>query len=94
MHVIQIDENGNYNDVQMHMDTLNLDIAKEQGQYKYTGQSLHSLAHAYYTNNYDKQMSKCSPQVYDILTNKASMNSPLLGFYKDKIKITFDINKR
>ena len=53
------------------------------------------MAHAYYTNNYDKQiMSKCSPQVYDILTSKASMNSPLLECYKDKGEIAFDINKQ
>ena len=30
MHGVQIDENENYNDVQMSMDTLNLDVAKEQ----------------------------------------------------------------
>ena len=81
MHGIQIDESENCNDVHISMDTLNLDIAKEQETYQHTGQSLHSLAHAYYTDNCDKQiMSKCSPQVYDILTSKASMNSPLLGF--------------
>ena len=79
----------------MSMDTLNLDITKEHETYQYTGQSWHSLAHAYYTNNYDKQiMSKCSPQVYDILTSKASMNSPLLEFYKEKGQTAYDKNKQ
>ena len=49
MHGIRIDENGNGNDVQMSMGTLNLDIAKEQGNYEYTGQSWHSLVHPYFT---------------------------------------------
>ena len=39
-------------------------------------------------------MSKCSPQVHDILTSKASMNSPLLEVYKDNGEIAFDINKQ
>ena len=39
-------------------------------------------------------MSKCSPQVYDILTSKASMNSPPLGLYKDNGEIAFDITKQ
>ena len=63
--------------------------------YQCTGQSLHSLAHAYNTSNYDKQiMSKCSPQVYDIFASKASMNSPLLDVYKDTGEIAFDINQQ
>ena len=95
MHGIQTYENENCNDVQMSMDTLNLGIAKEQDKYTYTGQSLHSLTHAYYTNNYDKQiMSKCSPQVYDMLTSKANFNSPLLECYKDKGETAFDVNKQ
>ena len=94
-HGITIDENENYDNVKLTMDTLNLDITKEQNKYKYTGQSLHSLAYAYYTNNYDRQiMSKCSPQVYEILTSKTSMNSPLLEFYKEKGEIAFDVNKQ
>ena len=56
MHGIQLDDNETYNDVQMSTHTLNVDITKEQETYQYTGQSLHSLAHAYYTNNYDKQI--------------------------------------
>ena len=50
MHGIQIDENRYCNDVQMTMDTLHLDITEEQDQSNYTGQSLHSLAHANYTD--------------------------------------------
>ena len=75
---VTIDENERYNDIDITMDTLNLDITKEQDKYTYNGQSIHSLAHAYYTKDYDRQIvNKCSPQVYDILTSKASMNSPL-----------------
>ena len=78
---ITIDENETYDDVKLTMEKLNSDITKEQDKYRYTGQSIHSLAYAYYTNNYDRQIvSKCSPQVHDILTSKASMNSPLIEF--------------
>ena len=77
------------------MEKLNSDITKEQDKYRYTGQSIHSLAYAYYTNNYDRQIvSKCSPQVHDILTSKASMNSPLIEFYTNKADIAFDVNKQ
>ena len=77
------------------MDTLNVIIAKEQEQYNYTGQSLHSLAYAYYTNKDDLTIiSKCSPQVYDILTCKARMNSPLLELYKDEGEVAYDINQQ
>ena len=77
------------------MDTLILDIIKEQDKYNYNGQSIQSLAYAFYTNNYDKQIvSKCSPQIYDMLTSKASMNSPLIEFYTDKADIAFDVNKQ
>ena len=77
------------------MDALNLDIAKEQDTYKYNGQSIHSLAYAYYTNNYDRQIvSKCSPQVYDILISKACINSPLIEFNTDKADVAFDVNKQ
>ena len=76
---ITIDENEHYDAIAMTMNTLNVNITKEQEKYKYTGQPLYSLAYAYSTNNYDlKFISKCSPQIYDILTSKASMNSPLL----------------
>ena len=79
---ITIEENETYDDVKLTMEKLNSDITKEQDKYRYTGQSIHSLAYAYYTNNYDRQIvSKCSPQVHDILTSKASMNSPLIEFY-------------
>ena len=62
--------------------------------YIYIGQSIHSLAYAYYTNNYDRQIvSTCSPQVHGILTSKASMNSPLFGFYTNKADIACDVNK-
>ena len=92
---ITIDENENYNDVKLTMQELNADIIKEEDKYKYTGQSIHSLAYAYYTNNYDRQIvSKCSPQVHDILTSKLSMNSPLIEFYTDKADIAFDVNKQ
>ncbi len=92
---IIIDENENYNDVKLTMEKLNSVIIKEEDKYKYTGQSIHSLAYAYYTNNYDRQIvSKCSPQVHDILTSKLSMNSPLIEFYTDKADIAFDVNKQ
>ena len=92
---ITIDENETYDDVKLTMEKLNSDITKEQDKYRYTGQSIHSLAYAYYTNNYDRQIvSKCSPQVHDILTSKASMNSPLIEFYTNKADIAFDVNKQ
>ena len=48
-----------------------------------------------YTNNYDLTIiSTCSPQVYDILTSRASMNSLLLGFYKDNGEVAYDISKQ
>ena len=76
---ITIDGHGRYNDIHITMDTLNLYITKQQDTYTYNGQSIHLLTYAYYTNNYDRQIvSKCSPQVYDILTSKACMNSPLI----------------
>ena len=67
----------------MSMDPLILDIAKEQETYN-------TLANHYIHWHMlitliiiDKQiLSKCPPQVYDILTSKASMNSPLSGFYE------------
>ena len=75
------DENKHYDAIATTMNTLNVNITKEQ-KYKYTGQSLDSLAYAYYTNKYDlENISTCSPHVYDILTSKASMNSPLLELY-------------
>ena len=88
---IAIDENENYQEVHMAISTLNETISKEKDKYKYTGQTLHSLAYAYYSNNYDRQIiSKCSPQIYDILISKASMNSPLLEFYKEKGHTAYD----
>ena len=75
---IMTDENEHYDAIATTMDTLNVNITKEQDKYKYTGQSSYSLAYAYYTNNYDLNIiSKCSPQVHDILTIKAIMSSPL-----------------
>ena len=92
---ITIDTHENYNEINMTMDTLNESSTKEQYKYKHTGQSIHSLAYAYYTNNYDRQIvSKCSPQVCDMLTSKANMNSPLLEFYNDKADCAFDVNKQ
>ena len=89
---IIIDENEHYDAIATTMNTLNVNITKEHETYKYTGQSLYSLAYAYYANNYDLNIiSKCSPQVYDILTSKASMNSPLLEFCKDKGEVAYDI---
>ena len=80
---ITIDENEHYDAIATTMNTLSVNITKQQEKYKYTGQSLYSLAYAYYTNNYDfKIISECSSQVYDVLTSKASMNSPLLEFVK------------
>ena len=75
---ITIYESEHYDAIATTMNTLNVNITKEQETYKYTGQSLYSLAYAYYTNNYDLNIiSKCSPQVHDILTIKAIMSSPL-----------------
>ena len=63
------------------------------GKYTYTGQSTHALAYAYYTNNYGRQVvSKCSPQVYDILTSKANMNPPLISFHTDRADVAFDVS--
>ncbi len=39
-------------------------------------------------------MSKCSPQIYDMLESKASMNPPLLEFYNEKGEVAYDINKQ
>ena len=39
-------------------------------------------------------VSKCPPQVYGILTSKASINSPLIEFYTNKADIAFDVNKQ
>ena len=92
---ITIEENETYGDVKLSMEKLNPDITKEQDKYRYTGQSIHSLAYAYYTNDYDRQIvSKCSPQVHDILTSKASMNSPFIEFYTNKADIACDVNKQ
>ena len=92
---ITTDENETYDDAKLIMEKLNSDITKEQDKYRYTGQSIHSLAYAYYTNNYDRQIvSKCSPEVHGILTSKASMNSPLIEFYTNTADIAFDVNKQ
>ena len=77
------------------MEKLNSDVTKEQDKYRYTGQSIHSLAYAYYTNNYDRQIvSKCPPQVHGTSASKASMNSPLIGSYTNKADIAFDVNEQ
>jgi len=90
-----IDGIENYDGVQIMMETLTSDTIKEQGKYKHNGQSIQSLAYAFYTNNYGGQIvSNCSPQVYDILTSKASMDSPLIGLYTGKADIAFDVNKQ
>jgi len=95
MDSIIIDENGDYQDVESAINEFNKTIKKEEHKYIYRGQTPHGLAYEYYTNNYDKQiLSKCSPQIYDILISKLSMNSPLLEFYKSKGEIAFDINKQ
>ena len=92
---IIIDENIDYQDVECAINEFNKTIKKEEHKYNYRGQTPHGLAYEYYTNNYDKQiLSKCSPQIYDILTSKLSMNSPLLEFYKSSGEIAFDINKQ
>ena len=79
----------------MTTDTLTEEIDKDSEQYNYTGQSHHILAHAYYTNNYDKTIvSNCSPEVYDILTSTLCMTWPFLEFYKNKGTTAFDKNKQ
>jgi len=89
---ITIDGVENYDGVEIMMETLTSDVIKEQGKYKYNGQSMQSLAYAYYTDNFDRQIvSNCSPQVYDILTSKASTDSPLVGFYTGKADSGFDV---
>ena len=66
-----IDETENYDKIKLTMETLGSDITKEKDKYKYNGQAIHSLAYAYYTHNYDRQIvSKCSPQVYGISTKQ------------------------
>ena len=92
---ISIDENPHYNYIKMTIDTLNEKIDKDSEKYNYTRQSHHSLAHAYYTNNYSlKIVSNCSPQVYDILTSNSCMNSPFLEFCKDQGTTAYDKNKQ
>ena len=92
---ITVDENEHYDDIQMTLDTLNEDIDKASEKYNYTGQSHHSLAYAYYTNNYDlKIVSNCSPQVYDILTSGSCMNSPFFEFYEKQGTTAYDKNKQ
>ena len=92
---ITIDENEHYTDIQMTLDTLNQGIDKEAEKYNYTGQTHHSLAYAYYTNNYDvKIVSNCSPQIYDILTSNSCMNSPFLEFYTTNGETAYDKNKQ
>ena len=39
----------------MTIETLSEGIVKATDKYVYSGQSHHSLAYAYYTNNYDKK---------------------------------------
>ena len=92
---ITIDENENYQEVHIAICVLNETISQEKEKYKYTGQTPHSLAYAYYSNNYDRQIiSKRSPQIYDILTSKASMNSPLFELYAEKGQTAYDKNKQ
>ena len=92
---ITIDENEHYTDIQMTLDTLNEEIDKDSEKYNYTGQSHHSLAYAYYTNNYDLNIvSHCSPHVYDILTSSSCMNSPFFEFYKNKGATAYDKTKQ
>ena len=75
---LHIEENSNIESVLHIIDKLNRDsVAK----YRYMGQSVYSLAYAYYTKRFDKNIvSYCSPQVYYIL--KDNINSPFLEFYK------------
>ena len=75
--------------------TLNEEIDKDSEKYNYIGQSHHSLAYAYYANNYDLRIvSNCSPQVYDILTSSSCMNSLFLHTYKNKGTAVYDKNKQ
>jgi hypothetical protein len=77
---ITIDEHEHYQNIQMTLDTLNGSISQEKHKYIYIGQTPHSLAHVYYTNNYDRTIfSICSPQAYDILTSNACVNSPFFA---------------
>ena len=77
------------------MHLYNGNIGTDPEKYNYTGQSHHSLAYQYFTNNYDKNiLSVCSPQSYEILTSKLCMNSAFLEFYKNNGDIAFDINKQ
>ena len=95
MGCIALDENPNYEDIKITIDTLNEKIEKDAEKYNYTGQSHHSLAYQYFTNNYDENiLSVCSPQSYELLTSKLFMNSAFLEFYKNNCDIAFDINKQ
>ena len=95
---LTINENASCNDIKITMDTygyIGFGYYKKKQKYKYNGQSIHSLAYGYCTNNYDRQIvSKCSPQVYDILANKACMDSPLIESYTDETNPAFDVNKQ
>ena len=76
---IYIEENEKYEDIKMIISTLNKSIEKDINKYIYNGQRHHNLAYEYDTNNFDKNISSnCSPQLYEILTSKACMNSPFL----------------
>ena len=86
MGCITLEENTNYEDIRYTIDELNLKIEDNNLKYNYTGQSIHRLAYQYFTNNYDKNiLSHCSPQLYDILVDKSSINSPFYEFYKKKV---------
>ena len=92
---ITIDEHEHYTEIKMTIDTLSEELDKDIEKYSYAGQSHHSLSYAHYTNNYDlKFVSNCSPQVYDILANSLCMNSPFLGFYKNKGTTAYDKSKQ
>ena len=96
---ILLEENPSYHTVKYTMETLNINIGNDSLKYNYTGQSIHRLAYQYYTNNYDKNIiSHCSPQVYDILTDKDNINSPFYEFYckvgYNKGTVAYDINKQ
>ena len=92
---ILIDENPHYNDIAMITSDLNSTIKTEAGQYVYWGQQHHTLAEECYRRNFDvKIQSKCSPQLYDILTSRSCMNSPFLEFYKHKGQTAYDKNKQ
>ena len=95
MNGISLDENVDYHDIMSTIKTLNTEIKNDSHKYNYTGQSPHSLAYQYFTNNCDKNIvSYCSPQLYNILTSKLCMNSPFLEFYANGGDIAFDINKQ